>query len=71
MEGVVEGPLVVVFTKNGFLKVELLLAVNVGGDFVIGPEEGVDVEIALGILDGHGVVLVGVLGVVVVLGVDG
>ena len=71
VEGVVEGPLVVVFTKNGFLQVELFLAVNVGYDLIFCPKEGVDVEVSLGLFDGHGVVLVGVLGVVVILGVDG
>ena len=71
VEGVVEGPLVVAVTKNGFLQVELFLAVNVGDDLVVGPQKGVDVEIALGFLDGHGVGLVGVLGVVVILGMDG
>ena len=71
VEGVVEGPLVVVFTKNGFFQMELFLAVHVCYDLIFGPEKGVDVEVSLGLLDGHGVVLVGVLGVVVILGVDG
>ena len=37
VEGVVEGPLVVGVAQDGFFKMEQLLAVNVGYDFVIGP----------------------------------
>ncbi len=71
VEGVVEGPLVVGVAQDGLFKVEQLLAVDVGYDFVIGPQEGVDVEIALGFLYGDGLGLVGLVGVVVGLGVDG
>ena len=71
VEGVVEGPLVVAVAQHGFLKVQLLLAVYVCYYLILSPEQTVYMEVALGLLDGHGVGLVGLVGVVVGLGVDG
>ena len=70
VEGVVERPLIVAAAQRGFGDVELLPAIDVGGDFVGRPEQGVGVELALGTGQHESVGLLRVLGVIVVLSVD-